>query len=346
MIDKYIVLIAFLKKQDEIDRKAFRDYHCIIHQKNLCAKTLRFDAVMEVLPTVVKFIREKALNHHQFQIFAKSEWEADHRNVICYCDVRWVSRAYLLKKIAGLKDPIQAFMTYKNKPILEFDDPQFVADFAFLTNIPSHVATVTLKRQLREQLINTLFSHVKAFQAKLTLFHYQLAKKDLSHFPVMTHMICKEYALKLVKCISELENTFNERFNDFRLLEQNINCVTPPLSLETDDASAELQLELIHFQCDELIKKKFDEISGHEFYRKYMSSEKFPKLKKNAVLIISLFGSTYVCEQMFSRMKHVKNKIRSSITDGHLEQCMQLATASLEADIYFLVREKQNQVAY
>jgi len=75
----------------------------------------------------------------------------------------------------------------------------------------------------------------------------------------------------------------------------------------------------------------------------YVTSE---KLEKNAIWIISLFGSTYVCEKMFSRMKHVKNKIRSSIADGHLEQCMCLATASLEPDIDFPVREKQSQVAH
>ena len=64
----------------------------------------------------------------------------------------------------------------------------------------------------------------------------------------------------------------------------------------------------------------------------------FAKLKKNAARIIFLFGSTHVCEHMFSRMKHLKNKNKSSITDGHLEQCMHLATTSLEADVDFLVR--------
>ena len=126
---------------------------------------------------------------------------------------------------------------------------------------------------------------------------------------------------------------------------RNINFVAQPFFVEAENAPTELQLELIDLQCDEFIKKKFGEILVHEFYRKYVHSEKFPKLKKNAARIISLFGSTYVCEQMFSRMKHVKNKIRS-ITDGHLEQCMRLATTSLDLEIDFLVRKKQSQVAH
>ena len=83
---------------------------------------------MKVVNNVVKLIRAKALNHRQFQNFLTSEWEADHGDVIYYCDVRWLSRANVLKRIAELKDPIQEFMTLKNKPILEFDDPQFMSD--------------------------------------------------------------------------------------------------------------------------------------------------------------------------------------------------------------------------
>ena len=282
MIGKHSGLVVLLKKQDVIDKNTFIDYHCIIHQENLFAKTLRFDAVMKVVNIVVTFIREKALNHRQFQNFLTSKWEADHDDVIYYCDIRWLSRANVLKRIAELKDPIQEFMTLKNKPTLEFDDPQFMSDFAFRTDISSHLATLNLKLQQRGQLVNALFSYVRSFQAKLKLFEQQLGKKDLSHFPIMAHMNCKEYAPNFVKCISELQNTFSEHCFDFRLQERNINFVTQPFFVEAEDASTELQLELIDLQCDEFIKKKFGEISVDEFYRKYVHSEKFSKLKKNA----------------------------------------------------------------
>ena len=157
MIGKHSGLVAFLKKQDGIDKNTFIDYHYIINQENLCAKTLRFDAVMKVVNTVVKFIRAKALNHRQFQDFLTSEWKADHGDVIHYCDICWLSRANVLKRIAELKDPIQEFMTLKTKPILEFDGPQFMSDFAFLTDISSYLATVHLKLQ-QEDNWSMLFS--------------------------------------------------------------------------------------------------------------------------------------------------------------------------------------------
>ena len=149
-----------------------------------------------------------------------------------------------------------------------------------------------------------------------------------------------------MKCIFELQNIFNERFHDFRRQEQNITFVTQPFSVETENAPRELQMELIDLQCDKYIKKKFNEIPVEKFYRHCKLLEKFPELKKNATGIISLFGSAYVCEQMFSRMKHIQSKNRSSIFNGHLEHCLRLAPTSLEADIDFLVREKQSQVAH
>ena len=226
---------------------------------------------MKEVNNVVKFIRAKALNHRQFQNFLTAEWEPDHGDVIYYCDVRWLSRAKVLKRIAELKDAIQEFMTIKNKPIFEFDDPKFKAYFAFLADISSHLATINLKLQQRGQLIHVLLRYVKALQAKIKLFEQQLGNKDLSHFPVMAHVVCNEYAPNSVKCISELQNTLNDRFHDFHLQHQNI-FVTQSFSVEAENAPAELQMELIDLQCNDAIKKKFDEIPVQEFYRKYVPS--------------------------------------------------------------------------
>ena len=44
---------------------SFVSYHFIIRPENLCATTLRFDAVMKVANDV-KFIQTKELNHRQF----------------------------------------------------------------------------------------------------------------------------------------------------------------------------------------------------------------------------------------------------------------------------------------
>ena len=51
-------------------------------------------------------------------------------------------------------------------------------------------------------------------------------------------------------------------------------------------------------------------------------------------------GITYICEQLFSRMKHTKNKNRTKITDKHLENALRIATSSVDSDIDLLVQQK------
>jgi hypothetical protein len=72
-------------------------------------------------------------------------------------------------------------------------------------------------------------------------------------------------------------------------------------------------MEIINLQCDSDLKIKFDEVSLLEFYQKYVEKGKFVNLRMYAARIFSLFGSTYLCEQMFSRMKHSKSKLRKKL---------------------------------
>jgi hypothetical protein len=56
-----------------------------------------------------------------------------------------------------------------------------------------------------------------------------------------------------------------------------------------------------------------------DFCSKYNEEEKFPAIRSHALFMMSLFGSTYVCEQLFSRTKNVKLKVRTRLTEVHLE---------------------------
>lgn len=55
----------------------------------------------------------------------------------------------------------------------------------------------------------------------------------------------------------------------------------------------------------------------------------------------TLFGSTYICEQTFSRMKLMKTPMRSRLTDEHLHQCLRLAVTRMEPDIQLLTGQMQ-----
>ena len=71
--------------------------------------------------------------------------------------------------------------------------------------------------------------------------------------------------------------------------------------------------------------------------------EKFDCLKKMAITLLSVFGSTYLCEQIFSHMKFILSFHRSRLTEDHSEACVQLKVTRYGPDITELSKEKQGQ---
>jgi hypothetical protein len=91
---------------------------------------------------------------------------------------------------------------------------------------------------------------------------------------------------------------------------------------------------------------KFNNFSLLDFYKNYVSQEKYRGIHRDAVFMTSLFGSTYLCEKVFTRMKHVNCTTRLRIMDRHLDSSLRVSTSSITPDIGSLVREKQYQAPH
>jgi hypothetical protein len=61
------------------------------------------------------------------------------------------------------------------------------------------------------------------------------------------------------------------------------------------------------------------------FWGKMVPSADVPVLKKLALYILTMFGSTYTCESAFSTIHFIKNKYRTRLTNKHLHQCFRVA---------------------
>ncbi|KAK0136278.1 General transcription factor II-I repeat domain-containing protein 2 [Merluccius polli] len=71
-----------------------------------------------------------------------------------------------------------------------------------------------------------------------------------------------------------------------------------------------------------------------------------PQLRTQAAQMLSMFGSTYLCEQLFSSMKMTKTSHRSRLTDEHLCSILRTSSAlSLSPDIDELAPKKRCQVS-
>lgn len=178
--------------------------------------------------------------------------------------------------------------------------------------------------------------------------------------------------------LRKMKTSFSERFQQFRANKATLAFIVHPLKINVNELNlvpfgtdaASLQMQLIDIKSKELWSNKFTELRNRleELEReksnlcsqhKWTAINELPKmekiifdswnslpetygaLKKLAFAILTVFGSTYSCEQTFSSMNQIKNKLRSKLTDENLQSCIILKTSSYVPNIKKLSEEMQ-----
>lgn len=321
-------------------------HHCIIHQEQLCAKVLEMKDVMEKVVSTVNFIRSRGLCHRQFQAFLE-EVKSDQKDVIYFTQVRWLSRAATLKRFWLLQEEIKSFLSSKGKEVSFLNDNLWLNDLAFLVDVTQFLADLNVKLQGKDQLVHKMYAHVCAFTQKLQLLKTQMSLKKVVHFPTLfTRSAETVNHAKYSELLTRLLDAFTERFRDFKSHNDNMKLFGDPFGTDPSGVPETFQMELIDIQNDSDTKRAFKEHDLLTFYRQYVSPETFPNLSNLALRYIALFGSSYCCEQLFSRMANIKTESRSVLTDGHLTGLLRIAASTVDADIEYLCKQKQCQISH
>ena len=199
--------------------------------------------------------------------------------------------------------------------------------------------------QGQNPLVSELSSHVKAFKTKPQLFQRHLSQTEpfTTHFPALQNVTIigstcvekKEYAEALIP----LASNFNNRFWGFAAIEKEIMSFISPFSVNPDEAPKNLQLELIELQCDNEWLSRLQHLSLVPIYPQPDKS-KFPEIRTFAKKILSLFGSTYLCEPTFSVMNLNKNRLRSKLSDSLLRDILLLNTSTFEPDLTRILKSR------
>ena len=119
-----------------------------------------------------------------------------------------------------------------------------------------------------------------------------------------------------------------------------------PFDFVPEDVSEYLQLELIDLQVNTERKSLFYTIDKLQFYRDHVPESEFPNLKRLALRIAVAMGTTYACESVFSRLKIVKSKSRSRLTDTNMMNELRWAVTNLPVDINKLSSDIQKQTSH
>ena len=274
--------------------------HCIIHQESLCAHSLKLNNVMKTVVSTINFIKSRGLNNRQFKELL-SELESEYGDLVYHCEVRWLSRANMLARFYTLREEVRRFMEMKGKPVMELSDGKFLRDLAFMVDISKHLSELNIKLQGPNQLISSLLSNVKSFEVKLRLWQGQLERGNTVHFPTLQEQkpdVTTEYAGECAKLIQ----AFDERFHDVKNIQKELDVFATPFNVQPSDVPDNLQMEIIDLQNNNELKAKYHNLSLLDFYKLYVRAEDFPILRRHALKFASLFGTTYRCEQFFSKL--------------------------------------------
>ena len=74
--------------------------------------------------------------------------------------------------------------------------------------------------------------------------------------------------------------------------------------------------------------------------------DSYINMKRYAFGVLSIFGSTYLCEQSFSSINNIKSKNHSRLTDESLQSWMRLKLSSYVPEVDKLCREVQGQKSH
>ena len=304
--------------------------HCLIHQEVLCKHVLDMRHVVDPVLKIVNIIRARGLNHRQFTKLLE-DCDSDHSGVPYHTAVHWLSVGKLLRRVWDLKTEILLFLEIKgkDKEFPQLKQSEWLSDLAFAVDLFEHMNELNTKLQGKGTFAHEMYSIVKAFRVKLKLFSRQLSQNITTHFATLATMAQPMMPTdKYTNIISTLDNEFGSRFADFQKLADEFDILSSPLTADFEKAPDVVQLELIDLQCDSTLKEKFQSESIDKFYAS-LNASKFVNLRKMAMKLLVLFGSTYICEQTFSIMNINKTKLHSNLTDVHLQSLLRISTSNM-----------------
>uniref|UniRef100_A0A3Q3ALR4 SPIN-DOC-like zinc-finger domain-containing protein n=1 Tax=Kryptolebias marmoratus TaxID=37003 RepID=A0A3Q3ALR4_KRYMA len=334
MVGKNKGFVALLREHES---RPILSFHCILHQEALCAQMCdgQLGEVMSLVVRVINFIVARALNDRQFKTLL-DEVGNNYHGLLLHSNVRWLSRGKVLSRFAACLNEIRTFLEMKGIEHPELAETEWLLKFYYLVDMTEHLNQLNVKMQGIGNTVLSLQHAVFAFENKLELFIMDLETGRLLHFEKVRQFkdACtaseptKNFDLKqLAGFTSSLLQSFKARFGEFREHTRLFKFITHPneCSLNADDLKMKkLQPE------DQLIIQTWNALPVT-----------YDTLKRVSIAVLTMFGSTYSCEQSFSHLKNIKSNLRSRLTDESLNACMKLNLTKYQPDYKRLgVRDK------
>ena len=158
---------------NEHSDKQLINFHCIIHQKTLYAKSVTLNRIPKDVNRIILFIRGNALRHRQFREFLYS-CELSDESIIYHSTVRWLSQGETSRRVLLLRNNRILHEKQRLSPKQELH--------AFLVDFLTHGNYLNQSLQGKEKTVCGMYRKVQDFRGKCRLLKSHLQRRNFFLF--------------------------------------------------------------------------------------------------------------------------------------------------------------------
>ena len=138
--------------------------------------------------------------------------------------------------------------------------------------------------------------------------------------------------------MTNLKSEFDERFRDIKSLNYDFMLFENPYSVSIGLIQLELQIELAELQFHSVLSNPMKKNTLIDYYAS-LDQIAYSRLHLFSLRIASIFGSIYLCEQLFSMLKYNKNCYRNRLSDANLKSQLKLISSSFKPNFSHLSKQ-------
>lgn len=311
--------------------------HCILHRD-----------VLNVAIKLVNFIKAGALNSRLFTLLCK-DMESEHEALLFHTNVQWLSKGNMLGRLYELREEVAIFLDLQHKTDLhdKFMSEGFLLSLAYLVDTFEALDAVNLKLQGKNIIIILHHDIIRAFLAKLDLWKSRVQNGNTACFSNLDSALSNkhlepEFKKQIITHLTDLKAEFIRYFPDIDEKREAWKFIRNPFHCDVADISEEVQEEFLELKFNSTAEEDFKELDLETFWIKYLPV--YPLISRQALRILTMFGSTYLCEAAFSILVAAKTKYRNRLKN--VEGDLRCALSGIRPRIQHLVAQKQCQASH
>uniref|UniRef100_A0A3Q1C081 HAT C-terminal dimerisation domain-containing protein n=1 Tax=Amphiprion ocellaris TaxID=80972 RepID=A0A3Q1C081_AMPOC len=211
----------------------------------------------------------------------------------------------------------------------------------FLADLSKHLHNLNLGLQGRDKTVIDLVAQTRAFQVKLNMFAMDLIAGRMLHFPTLRKRNPPpKVTAAMTDLVAQLKENFASQLDGLAVPTEAMHFTKDPFAVVPEENLSNRAKESSLTMPQELCA------NGPAAFWSHVNVHQFPNLKKLAVTVLSMFGSTYVCESSFSHMNAIKTNLRCSLHDSTLQNCLRIALTTYEPNSVDMQQVEESNTYY